>query len=82
MAIEKNLEKKLGVWRVDKIVGEDKQAFASDYYCVKCYKENKLVQAEVFWPIIDPDIPAYPYCRPCKNKLCLKLILAMGENKN
>ena len=38
----------------------DKEIKASDYKCVRCGK-----QAEVWYPIIDPDIPPHPYCRKC-----------------
>lgn len=33
---------------------------ASECKCVECGK-----QAVAFWPMIDPDIPAHPYCRKC-----------------
>ena len=33
---------------------------ASECKCCKCGK-----QAVVFFPVIDPDIPAAPYCREC-----------------
>jgi len=45
---------------------------ASDCKCVQCGK-----QAVAFWPVVDPDIPANPYCRECldraKNELIIKL---------
>lgn len=44
---------------------------ASECKCIVCGK-----QAVAFWPIIDPDIPAQPYCRKCldeaKNELLVK----------
>lgn len=36
---------------------------ASECKCVECGK-----QAVAFWPMIDPDIPAHPYCRKCLDK--------------
>ncbi len=70
-----NLDKKLGVWRVDYTFREDKKIYAKDYYCVECYNKNKKVQAEVFWePIMDSDIGLNPYCKPCKEKIRDKMI--------
>ena len=37
---------------------------ASECKCVMCGKP-----AVAFWPIIDPDIPAEPYCRNCLDKV-------------
>jgi len=46
---------------------------ASECKCCKCGK-----QAVAFWPVCDPDIPAYPYCRECldreKEETLLKLL--------
>jgi hypothetical protein len=75
MSGKKNIEKKLGMWGFDKIVGEDGKIHASDYYCVGCYQNKKKTPAEVFWPNIDPDIPSAPYCRPCKEKNVMKILL-------
>ena len=36
---------------------------ASECRCCKCGK-----QAVAFWPVVDPDIPSYPYCRECLDK--------------
>jgi hypothetical protein len=47
---------------------------ASDKKCIKCGK-----QAEVFWPIIDPDIKANPYCNKCVDNETMKLLIAMDE---
>ena len=45
---------------------------ASECKCCKCNK-----QAVKYWPIIDPDIPAFPYCRERldeeKRELMIKL---------
>lgn len=43
---------------------------AKDCKCVECGK-----QAVAFWPIIDPDIPAHPYCRECLNKAKIRLLV-------
>ena len=37
---------------------------ASKCKCVMCGKP-----AVAFWPVIDPDIPAEPYCRKCLDKI-------------
>ena len=46
---------------------------ASECKCVVCGK-----QAVAFFPVCDPDIKPYPYCRKCldeeKRKLMIKLI--------
>ena len=51
---------------------EDTKKYAKDYKCISCGK-----QAEVWYPVIDPDIPCYPYCKECalkeRNKLIIKL---------
>ena len=71
----KNLDKKLGIWGKDKIVGKDNRIHAEDYYCVRHYEKEKLVQAEAFWPCMDPDIKDYPYCKPCINALNLEILM-------
>ena len=43
---------------------------ASDCKCCKCGK-----QAVAFWPVIDPDIPSYPYCRECLDKAKLRAMI-------
>lgn len=42
-------------------------------------RKTKKVPGEVFWPCIDPDIPSYPYCKRCKDKLQMKLFIEMSE---
>lgn len=46
---------------------------ATECKCCVCGK-----QAVAFWPVIDPDIPAEPYCRKCldeaKHKLMMKIL--------
>ena len=50
---------------------------ASDCKCIKCGQ-----QAVAFWPVIDPDIPAHPYCRKCLDKEKLKAMIgAFGEEQ-
>lgn len=51
---------------------------ASDCKCCVC--GNK---AEVFWPVIDPDIPSHPYCRTCVEKEKAKLMIELlKKNKD
>ena len=47
---------------------------ASDCKCCKCGK-----QAVAFFPVIDPDIPSYPYCRECLNKEKMELSIKLQE---
>lgn len=51
-----------------------KKILAKDCKCCVCGK-----QAEVFWPVFDPDIPSYPYCRECVTKEQTELILKLNE---
>ena len=53
---------------------KDKIIHAKDFKCVVCGK-----QAEVFWPCIDPDIPAHPYCRECLGKEQAKLFIELNK---
>ncbi len=43
---------------------------ASECKCIVCGK-----QAVAFWPVIDPDIPAEPYCRKCLDKAKVKVLV-------
>ncbi len=43
---------------------------ASECKCCVCGK-----QAVAFWPIIDPDIPSYPYCRNCLDKAKREMLI-------
>lgn len=45
---------------------------ATECKCVECGK-----QAVAFWPIIDPDIPANPYCRECLDKAKAEILAKM-----
>ena len=51
---------------------------ASECKCIGCGK-----QAAAFWPLIDPDIPAQPYCRECLDKAKMEvLIKAFGKSQS
>ena len=54
-----------------------KKRYAKDEKCSDCGK-----QAEVFFPLCDPDIEAHPYCKECaikrKDKLMQKLLKISG----
>lgn len=43
---------------------------ASECKCVVCGKP-----AVAFWPLIDPDIPAEPYCRKCLGQAKIKVLM-------
>ena len=47
---------------------------ANECKCCVCEK-----QAVAFWPVCDPDIPSYPYCRECLDKAKMELILMLKE---
>ena len=47
---------------------------ASECKCVDCGK-----QAVAFFPVFDPDIPAFPYCRECLDKVKMKLLIQLNE---
>ena len=47
---------------------------ASEFKCCVCGK-----QAVAFWPVFDPDIPAYPYCKECLEKEKRELIIKLNE---
>lgn len=72
----KNLDKKLGVWGKDKII-RDNKFYAVDYYCVRCYGENKRIGAEKFWPNVDVDIESFPYCKRCIDDLNSELLISL-----
>ena len=50
---------------------------ASECKCCKCGK-----QAVAFWPVVDPDIPCYPYCRACLDKEKKELLIKLIEIDN
>lgn len=47
---------------------------ASDCECIICGK-----QAVAFFPVCDPDIRPYPYCRECLDKEKRKLMIKLVE---
>lgn len=51
-----------------------KKILASECKCIICGE-----QADVFWPVIDPDIKANPYCNKCIEQEKIKLLIAMDE---
>lgn len=48
---------------------------ASECKCVECGR-----QAVAFFPVFDPDIPSYPYCRECLDKAKMELAVALWGN--
>ena len=50
---------------------------ASECKCIICGR-----QAVDFWPCIDPDIPAQPYCRKCLDEAKRELIMKLLNNDN
>lgn len=48
---------------------------ASDCKCCECGK-----QAVAFWPVYEPDIPSYPYCRACLDKAKMELAYMLWGN--
>ena len=49
---------------------------AEDCDCEDCGKK-----AEVFFPVFDPDIPSYPYCRECVEKRRIELLKMLLNNE-
>lgn len=50
---------------------------AKDCKCCKCQKK-----AVAFFPVCDPDIPSYPYCRKCLDKTKSNLMMELlGVNE-
>ena len=47
---------------------------ASDERCCVCGK-----QAVAYWPVFEPYIPAYPYCRECLDKAKEELMFKLLE---
>jgi len=48
---------------------------ASDCICCVCHKEK----AVAFWPMVDIDIPAHPYCKKCLDEAQLKVMIQLAE---
>lgn len=57
-------------------MSKEKKIKASDYKCVECGK-----QAEVWYPIVDPDISPHPYCRECAEKAHRELLIKLFEQE-
>lgn len=55
----------------------EKITYAKDCKCSDCGK-----RAVAFWPVCDPDIPSYPYCRKCLDKRKDALMLELFEIDN
>ena len=51
---------------------ENNIKYAKDEKCCVCGK-----QAVAYWPTIDPDIPAFPYCRECLDKEKRELMIKL-----
>ena len=47
---------------------------AKDCKCCVCEK-----QAVAFYPVIDPDIPSYPYCADCLEKALVNTVKLIWE---
>lgn len=54
----------------------EKKIKASDCKCCVCGQK-----AAAFWPVLDPDIPANPYCRPCLDKAQQELLIRLYHDK-
>ncbi|MCP4254997.1 MAG: hypothetical protein GY775_16645 [Candidatus Scalindua sp.] len=50
---------------------------AKDCKCIKCNE-----QAKMFWPVIDPDIKAEPYCTKCAKEEQAKVMNALKDLDN
>lgn len=45
----------------------------------KCCKPKCKEMAVAFWPIVDLDIPSYPYCRKHLDEAKFKLLIKLQE---
>lgn len=50
--------------------------YAKDSACCQEGCEN---QAVAFFPACDPDIPSFPYCRECLDKVKIELLIKLQE---
>jgi hypothetical protein len=48
----------------------------------KCHEPKCKEQAVAFFPVCDPDIPSYPYCRKCLDKVKLELLMKLTAISN
>lgn len=46
-----------------------------------CCEEGCSNKAVAFWPVIDPDIPSYPYCRDCLDKVKTRILIMLMDDK-
>lgn len=53
-----------------------KKILAKNCKCCECGKK-----AVCFWPIIDIDIPEYPYCRKCVDKAKMEVLKIINLTK-
>ena len=56
-------------------MSKENVTYAKDCKCNVCG-----APAVAFWPVIDPDIPSYPYCRKCLDKAKIELMTKLYEN--
>lgn len=57
-------------------MSDDNRMFASDYACIECGEP-----AVVFWPVVDPDIEAHPYCMACATEAHRRLLIKIFERR-
>ena len=55
---------------------EDNIIYAKDFTCIEEKCEKKAVG---FFPMVDPDIKAHPYCRDCLDKARASLLIKLSE---
>ena len=48
---------------------------AENHKCCVCGKK-----ATAWWPVLDPDIPAHPYCRDCVSNEIVKTLAMFSKN--
>lgn len=51
-------------------------------YDCTCCEENCNEKAVAFWPIVDPDIPSYPYCRKHLDEAKIRLLIKIQNIGN
>ena len=51
-----------------------KLKYAKDFQCVNCANP-----AVAFFPVCDPDIPSYPYCRKCIDESKKRIMIGILE---
>lgn len=58
-------------------MAKEKLRYAKNY---KCRVEKCKKKAVVFWPIVDPDIPEYPYCRKHVEEAKMRVIMEFAKH--